>query len=149
MSTPLSRCRRMLAALWFGMSVALFLIVFVQMVFSASDTYPKAAFGWLLPSTMPTLSLMVGVMAGDALGGPGKATLEASVDPGFFRLTFGVSLFYLVLLLLVLLLQPFAARSRPELLTEANYLLGPFQGLVAGLIGALFVKRDAKAGTTA
>lgn len=144
MNLPMNRCRRTLSALWFGASAFLFLLVFFQTHLSNSDKYLKAAFSWLLPSLMPTLSLMVGVMATEAIGNRSGDQPEGGADPSFFKLTFAISLLYLLTLLLVLLLQPFSSSSRPEALADSNIYLGPFQGLVAASIGAFFVKRASK-----
>jgi H+/Cl- antiporter ClcA len=58
----------------------------------------------------------------------------------------GLSMAYLVAVLLVIALQPLAPVPPLELMTQSNIWLGPFQGLVAGTMGAFFVKAASAAG---
>jgi hypothetical protein len=88
---------------------------------------------------MPTLLLVTGVVAADALRRDRKTF---TVEAFFFRLTLGLSIFYLLLVDSVLLLRPFTGFSPMALMKHAGLLLGPLQGLVSGALGAFFVSRE-------
>src|SRR5262249_4969396 len=95
------------------------------------------AWSWLLPTIMPTLSLMIGVLVMDALG-HGIKIME--IDAFLFKLTFGISSAYLAAVFLIVILQPLSRLSPFDLMGQSNLWLGPFQGLVAAALGAFFVK---------
>lgn len=136
MTVPMIRCKRWLAALWFGGAGILFFILFLQTAFGHYGGKASDAWSWLLPSLMPTLSLMIGVLVADAMGKPALAEADAF----FFKLTFAISSSYLGALLLLFLLQPISSVTPFDMMTQSNLWLGPFQGLVAAAMGAFFVK---------
>jgi H+/Cl- antiporter ClcA len=137
MTLPMIACKRRLAALWFGGAGILFFILLFQSIFGRYGERASDAWSWLLPTIMPTLSLVIGVLVMDALG---KGISVIEVDAFLFKLTFGISTAYLVAVLSLFLFQPFTNVSPFELMSQSNLWLGPFQGLVAGAMGAFFVK---------
>ena len=72
----------------------------------------------------------------------GDSGKKKSADRFVFRLSFALSLTYLVVAALTVLMQPFAAVPPLELMKQSNLWLGPFQGLVAASLGAFFVKTE-------
>ncbi|MDB4991652.1 MAG: hypothetical protein JWN04_6830, partial [Myxococcaceae bacterium] len=58
-------CKRRLATLWFSVSGFLFVLVLAQSVSGKWGTQVKDAWSWLFPTILPTLSLIVGVLAAD------------------------------------------------------------------------------------
>ena len=50
----------------------------------------------------------------------------------------GVSVFYLAMVSLTLLVQPFLTTPALELMQRSNLWLGPLQGLAAATLGAFF-----------
>lgn len=130
-------CKRRLAALWFIGAGIIFFLIFGQTALGKYGDKASEAWSWILPTIMPTLSLIVGVMVMDTLA---KNVKQTNVDTFFFKLTFGVSAAYLLAVLLTLLIQPFSTLTAFELMSQSNFWLGPFQGLVAAVLGAFFVK---------
>jgi hypothetical protein len=93
--------------------------------------------GALLPTVLPNLSLIIGVLVHDSVR---RADSSQQIDRFLFRLTAALSCAYLLAVLLVLLLQPLAQVGAIELMTQANVWLGPLQGLVAAAMAAFFVQ---------
>lgn len=149
----LGRARWLLAGIWFPSCAFFVLLLIAQTIGGAYGSEAAAVFGWGLPNFLPTLSLMVSVFAADALSpAGGEAGAEATVRPGFFRLTAALSVFYIVLLFGTLLAQPFfrgglGTEARLTLMQEASLWLAPVQGLVVSALGVLFfgAKKEEKA----
>ncbi len=136
MKLSMYQCKRRLAALWFIGAGAVFFVVFLQTAFGHYGEKVTEVWSWVLPTVMPTLSLVLGVLVVDALG---KGISITRIDDFLFRLTFGLSLAYLLAVLLIFLLQPFTRVPPLQLMQQSNLWLGPFQGLVAAGLGAFFV----------
>jgi hypothetical protein len=136
---PMRRCKRRLATVWFALAGLIFLVLVLQSVMGHYGQQATDAWGWFLPNVMPTLSLIVGVLVLDQLGGGVKTR---TADAFLYRLAFWLSCAYLLLILLSILIQPFAPLAPLELMQQSNLWLGPLQGLVAGALGAFFVKAD-------
>jgi len=125
-----------LASIWLGGAGLIFLIMVGQSIGDIYGSRAEDAWAWYLPTVMPTLSLIVGVLVADF-----TARREASIEsnPPMFRLGVGLSLFYLVLVLMTLLVQPFLPNLAPlDLMTRSNLWLAPLQGLTAAVLGAFF-----------
>lgn len=139
MQLPMRRCKRRLAVAWFTGSALLFLVLTLQTIFGRNGSDASEAWGWLMPGILPTLSLITGVLVMDALG---KSLKADAVDGFMFWLTFSLSVFYLVMVALPILLQPFTQVEPLALLKQSNLFLGPLQGLVSAALAAFFVKRE-------
>jgi hypothetical protein len=137
MAVTVTYCKRRLAAAWFVGAGVVFFVVLIQSMLGRYGEDVNEAWGWLLPTVMPTLSLIIGVLVFDAMR---TEDPTRTIDKFLFRLTLGLSISYLSAVLLVIALQPFAKVPALQLMTEANIWLGPFQGLVAAALGAFFVK---------
>jgi hypothetical protein len=124
----LAPARRQLAALWFIGAAPPFLCLAVRTLAFPERFDVQAAWGWLLPTLLPTLSLLVGVLA---LGPPQQ---RREVDPFLLGLARWLSAIYLVLVMASLLF----AWARGSDLRTANLFLGPLQGLVAGVLTFFF-----------
>lgn len=129
--------KKRLAAVWFPGAGLIFLVVLAASILPDGATASKL-WTWFLPTVMPTLSLIVGVLVLDARG---RIAAVQEVDAFLFRLAFGLSAFYLIIVALTLLLTPFSA----ELLDRSQLWLAPVQGLTSAALGAFFVQRDASA----
>jgi hypothetical protein len=136
---PMVRCKRRLATVWFVLGGVIFLLLVIQTVMGYYGQRATDAWGWFLPNVMPTLSLIVGVLVLDQMGGGVKTR---TADAFLYRLALGLSCAYLLLILLSILIQPFAPLPPLELMQQSNLWLGPLQGLVAGALGAFFIKAD-------
>lgn len=133
------RCRRRLAALWFTAAGIIIGIILLQTFFGVYGDDLETVWGWILPTILPTLSLIIGVLVSDALE---KGKKNDMLDPFLFRLSFGISSAYLMVVLLTILIQPVAALPPPELMRQSHLWLAPFQGLVSACLGAFFIRRE-------
>jgi hypothetical protein len=142
--------RRRLAQLWFPAGGLLLLILIGQSLGGAYGTELETVWGWALPNFLPTLALMVSVFAANALL-PYDAEV-VMVRNDFFALAWWLSVFYLFVLLLSVLVQPFmqflgfagavGVEERIQVLQISNFWLGPIQGVVALALGILFFLKD-------
>jgi hypothetical protein len=133
--------RTKLAVVWLVGCCAILLIVVLQSLLGRFADKTQEAWGWLLPTIMPTLGMIITVLGYTALE---PQVSKFVVRKSFFRLAYFLSAMYLILVLLTILVQPFAARDPVELMRTSNLWLGPFQGLVASALGVLFVSKQQK-----
>lgn len=133
----LGDCQRRLAILWLVTSLPAFILIISR---SASPEDPLAdsmaeVWGWLLGSIMPTLTLILGVMAAGAVYSEDEAPKARYASRFVFHIAVALSLFYL------LIIDALAAISvyNPALLKTANLYVSPLQGLVGAALGAFFV----------
>jgi hypothetical protein len=130
-------CKRYLASLWFLGAGLLFFIILAQSILGRYGDRSSEAWSWFLPTIMPTLSVIIGVLVMDAIG---KGVNIDEINGFLFKLTFGISCCYLFAVLLVILLQPFSSLSPFAVMSQSSLWLGPFQGLVAAAMSAFFVQ---------
>jgi hypothetical protein len=136
----LKTCKKRLAILWFTVGLILFVVLSIQTALGTKFADKEGeAWGWFLPTMWPTLSLIIGVLLLDATFPTGT---DKQIERFFFWLTFGLSAFYLTLVALTILMQPFTGLTLLELMKRSNLWLGPIQGLVAAALGAFFVKGE-------
>ena len=136
---PLETARNTLATAWFAGSGGILLVLIVQSILGKYEDDLQKVWAWFVPTVVPSLSLMLGVIAADALGG---TTDPRNVKVAFFRLARTLSYFYLSILGLTILLEPYSPTPGVELFTLSNYWLGPVQGLVVAAVGALFTTQE-------
>ena len=139
MRVPMRTCQRRLATLWLVACGIAFLLLVLQTIFGKYDGQADAAWGWLLPSVMPTLSLIIGVLVVDSQG---VASAQRTADRFMFRVAFGLSAAYLLVVLTIILAHPLTQLPALELMRQSNLYLGPLQGLVAAALGAFFIKTE-------
>ena len=139
MQVSMTKSKKKLATLWFIGAGILFLIVLFQTMLRRFGEQSGEAWGWLFPTILPTLSLILSVLVVDALG---KGIERKTVDRFIFRLSFSLSAVYLVVVGLTILVRPFTSFSPIELMKLSHLWLGPFQGLVSASIGVFFVKKE-------
>jgi hypothetical protein len=125
-----------LAILWFSGGGLIFFYVIITVTINRFKDFSQEALSFMLPTVLPTLSLVVGVFIMDHLG---RGVRTRKVSRFFFRFTFGLSLAYLFAVALIFLMLPLSDLTPQKQLSLANLWLGPFQGLVAGAVGAFFV----------
>jgi len=141
MSKPLSvqTCKKRLSALWFLVGAFLFIIVVIQSMLDRYGDRVEDAWKWFLPTIMPTLSLIVGVLVIDIKS---SEKVTKMVDGFLFWLAFCLSAIYLVIVALTFFIQPFTTTPLLELMHRSNLWLGPLQGLTSASLGAFFVKAE-------
>lgn len=140
MRTPIANTKKQLTIIWFSGSGILFTLLLLQTIFGKYGTEVKDAWGLMLPTFIPTLSLIIGVLVSDATGSQDSEE-TATVDRFFFRLSCFLSIAYLLTVILTILLSPFSTLSLLELMKLSNLWLAPFQGLVTASLGAFFVSK--------
>lgn len=133
----MAKCKKKLTVLWLCGAGLIFLVFIFQTIFGRYGEKVDEAWQWLLPTLMPTLFLIVGTWVVEALS---KETKRKMIDKFVFRLSFILSIVYILLVAITIFLQPFAQLSALELMKKSNLWLGPFQGLVSASIGVFFVK---------
>lgn len=144
-TVPLAIARWRLALIWFPCCGLLFLLLVAQSLAGAFGDLAQKAWGWALPNFLPTLALMVGVFAADALRPAGEG--GSHVRRGFLILALGLSLFYLAVLLMSLVAPAFAAEAptpqrRLAVMELSNVWLGPLQSLVVAALSVLFFMKE-------
>jgi hypothetical protein len=135
---PIDRVRSRLALLWLSGAGLIILTLVVQSLRLVYGPAVQEVWGWILPTLMPTLGMIVTVLGYTALD---PAISGTAVRKSFFTLAFWLSASYLFLILLTIFIQPLSPGSPVDLMRMSNLWLGPFQGLVASALGVLFVSK--------
>jgi MFS family permease len=138
LSISLDNVRVTLASVWLIGTGMIVLIVVVQSLLGHFGDKVQEAWGWLLPTIIPSLGMILTVLGYTALD-PDMSTNVVRVS--FYRIALGLSIAYLFLISLTILIEPFTSRRPTELMSLSNLWLGPFQGLVASALGVLFVSK--------
>ncbi len=135
-----AEAQKWIATTWFSFAGLLILILVALSVTGRFGDKTEAAWSWLVPTFVPTLGLIIGVLVTQQLG---KAKRPRYADRFLFRLVWLASIFYLVLLAASLLLFPLAQNVSPlEFLEQSSLWLVPIQGVVSAGLGAFFVAAD-------
>ncbi|MCI5158473.1 MAG: hypothetical protein D3906_08535 [Candidatus Electrothrix sp. AUS1_2] len=140
MRIPITNTKKKLTIILFSGSGFLFALLLLQTIFGKYGTETKDAWGLMLPTFMPSLSLIIGTLVVDATASKDGEEI-ATVDRFFFRLSCFLSIAYLLTVILTILLSPFSKLSLLELMKLSNLWLAPFQGLVTAALGAFFVSK--------
>jgi hypothetical protein len=135
---PIEQARSRLAQLWLGFATLIYVILVVQSLRFVYGAAVQEVWGWILPTTMPTLGMIVTVLGYTALD---PASSKTIVRRSFLAISFWLSFVYLLLILITILIQPMTPGNPVELMRMSNLWLGPFQGLVASALGVLFVSK--------
>jgi len=141
---PLDEVRMKLARVWLLGSGLIFFIIVIQSLRDAYGDLTQEAWGWFLPTLLPSLGLIVTVLTYTALD---PLMTGSVVHKDFVQLAVWLSAAYLFTVLLTILMQPFAGTKATDaiaLMRTSNLWLGPFQGLVASALGVLFVSKEKK-----
>lgn len=135
----LTRSKWLFASVWLGGAGLVFMILVVQSLVGRYGSQSEDAWAWFLPTVMPTLSLIIGVLVSDFRSAkPDRQPLPVSAR-GLLWLGVGLSVFYLLLVAVTILAQPFLQDVSPiELMHRSNLWLGPLQGVTAGVLAAFF-----------
>jgi cytochrome bd-type quinol oxidase subunit 2 len=135
---PLEDARVRLTTIWLIGAGLIFGILTVQSIEGRYGAQLQQAWAWFIPTVLPTLSLMCGVIGASALG----TKDPRQVRPDYFKIARWLSICYLVVLALTILLEPFSPMDPIQLFTASNYWLTPLQGLVVGATGILFTANE-------
>jgi hypothetical protein len=135
MSLTVLTAKKRLALIWFIGAAILFLFVFG---FSLNSTSAGVVWAWFLPTVIPNLSLIVGVWVADTRTGERS---DQPTDPFMYRLTAGLSFFYLLLIASLFFFHPFSPLGLTALLQASQFWLTAVQGLASLAMGAFYVQR--------
>lgn len=144
----MSASRKALGTIWLvGFFIPFLLLIVMTNNGSLHDT--TAAWGWFLPTMLPTVSLIVAVFVSDALTPSARArrvnrvSRVGRVSRFFFLVACLFSVIYTGLVILVALEMPrtTSPTKLTDLLKNSNIYLGPVQGLVTAVLGVFFVNR--------
>jgi hypothetical protein len=134
---PFALCQQKLATIWFVGSGFIVLLVVAESLGHIYGTSVKEAWSWLVPNIIPTLTLMIGVLA----TGTKNQAMQATAAKIAYRLSAGISVFYLLLVVVAIVLWP-ATKMKPlDLMNLSTLWLNPVQGLVGISIGGFFGSR--------
>lgn len=126
--------KKSLAKIWFVGAGFLFMLFFFQQIGGKYGKNADDAWSWLLPNIMPTLSLIIGILIKDA----SRKESDTTVDRFLFRLSYGLSICYIAMIILMIMLSP----TNPlEMMRQSKLFLGPLQGLVSATLGAFFITK--------
>jgi hypothetical protein len=142
-SVPLAHVRSRLAVVWLTSAALIFGLLILQSLLGKYGNRAQQVWSWVLPTMMPTLTLMLSALGADALNAEPAGSY---VKKSFFQIAFWLSLAYLFLILLTILIEPFVATESLDLFNLSNLWLGPFQGLVASTIGLVFLSKRSSTG---
>jgi hypothetical protein len=133
----LDRARRFIAIVWFAGGGLCFALMIVQSIIGRFAGVAQEMWAWFTPTIVPTVSLIIGVLASTAL----EDDTGRTVKKFFYHASVGLSLAYLIILLLTMLLEPLAGEHNMAYFRFSNFWLAPMQGLVVAALGALFNSR--------
>jgi hypothetical protein len=133
----LTAAQSRLATLWLIGAAVIFVLMLAQTVGGKYGGQAQRAWGWFMPTVVPTLSVIVTALA----YGAAKAVEEQTVEARAYRMTFALSAFYLAVVLGTLLLQPLSDLRPLDFMSTSNLWLGPIQGLVGIALGAFFTSK--------
>ena len=102
----LEDARWRLAKVWLISAFILFGAIVVQSIFGKYADHVQDAWSWFIPSIVPTLSLMIGVLGEGAMK---TQSDDRVVRTNFFKLAHWLSTAYLITLAVTIFLAPFAA----------------------------------------
>ena len=140
-SIALEVVRNRLAGFWIIGSLVIFSLVIYQSLASVYADRVQDVWEWLLPTLIPTLTMIVTVAASTAFM---SSAPSAVVRKSFYRIALGLSVFYLVLILFTILSLPAFNRivsAQIDSLHTSNLWIGPIQGIVASALGVLFASK--------
>jgi hypothetical protein len=141
--------RKKLVVLWLLFTLAIFVVFLAQTITGRYTTHAGDVWQWLFSFITPALTLMLGVLAAQMMSN----TPDTEVDRFYFRLAFGISVFFLGLFLLAPVLVPalhIRANSGRAFSEQQNILqafktydtfLIPVQGLTMLSLGLFFTKK--------
>jgi hypothetical protein len=127
--------QRKLVLIWLIGSCPSIILLLIRSFGPNAEDIDKV-WSWLLPSIMPTLSLVVGTYAATAVT---QLREDRTVDLLFFRVAAALSLVYLLIVTLTVCIYPLSSSPATTVLARIGLILGPVQGLVSACLGVFFI----------
>lgn len=145
---PMDQARMRLALLWLIGAGIIVTLVFAQTLLGGLGWQTQAVWEWLLPTILPTVGTIISTLAATALL---ASSGDEIVHHSFLVLAEALSVFYLILLLLLIVLKGVISVDTPQWvqrLHQANLLLGPLQGFIATALGVIFLSKKQREGAS-
>jgi hypothetical protein len=139
-----SSCQSRLVIIWLVGGAVIFTLVLVQTLGGKYSGQVEKVWSWFIPTILPTMLIIVSAVA---YGARQKTRKRATADRLAFYLTFGLSCFYLAMVVVTVLVQPLTSMTPLELMAVSHLWLGPIQGLVGIALGVFFASRENGAAT--
>ncbi|RYG52873.1 MAG: hypothetical protein EOO01_05805 [Chitinophagaceae bacterium] len=139
--------RSKLLYIWMTGAGILFLVLMIQTLNGTfektteegMESFSQQVWGWFIPMIFPTITLMLGTLT---LNFTKQEDARLKVNPRTFFICLGISVFYILLLLIHVLGWPaFRATDPLKVFNTANFYLAPIQSIVVLLIGIIFLKK--------
>lgn len=131
------KSKKKLTVVWLVFSGLLMVLLFIQSLGNKHGADIAEIWKWLLAATLPTLSLMIGAFAASI----NSKQEDKQIAPFVYKLAMGLSVFYLSIIAVLFLAQPQTNKTLLELSQQSAVYMTAFQGLVAAMIGAFFMKK--------
>jgi hypothetical protein len=138
MPITFSKGQQSVAILWFCGGGLAMLILIAQSIAGTWGTWVSDAWSWLLPTILPTLTLIISTVVVEATQ---QRTSHTEVNSFAYYLCLGLSAFYLLCVVTILITVNFVQIKPLELMKMSSLWLAPLQGLLSGIIGVFFVKQ--------
>ena len=138
MKISLGTAKRRLAFVWFAGFGLPFIILVARTLLANTNSQTEEIWNWFLPSVLPTLSLIIGVLVADLK--VDHQFLKKPADSTLYILALALSSLYLIAVLSTLIMSPALSGSTTDHLQRSHIYLGPTQGLCAGCLAAFFRK---------
>jgi hypothetical protein len=138
------RMRIRLAIIWFSGAGLILAVMIAGSLNGLFGDNTQAVWEWLMPTVMPTLGTIVSTLAATALL---QTSSESEVRRSFSLIAEGLSLFYLLLIFAVIVFKQSISIDTLKWLDKlrmSNLWLGPLQGLVATVLGVVFLSKKQK-----
>lgn len=129
--------------MWFIGSGLIVMLIIGQSVMGKYQNKVQEVWGWVLPTILPSLSLILSVLGASALA---NELETVRVKRSFFRIAYSLSVVYLFLVVMTIVIEPLTTFESLELLRLSNLWLAPLQGLVTLALGVLFFTKAKEQG---
>jgi hypothetical protein len=138
-----SKAQRRLSRLWFSFTLV-FIVFLAATAIPTNPTYEIGPlFEWFSPLFFPTFMLILSLFIYDVNQSAFKGI---SINVFTFQMAFGISLVYLLVVLMLVLgvsvNTELTTVSKLDKLRSFSIFLGPCQGAVTAVLGIFFVKND-------
>jgi len=141
MKISMLKSQMALMLVWVIGGASLLLVAWVQILFGHYGDKGQDVIAWLLPSIIPTVSLVTGVWVNNARK---KTPSTKKVERKTYRVVLAVSLFYLIFMGLIFAIQPMVARPPLDVIKDSGLILSPLQGVVSVFLGIFFTQEPKK-----
>jgi hypothetical protein len=131
--------QKRIAILWFTMGGFLILMLITMILFGKFEDKSGEAWGWFLPTILPTFSLITCVFIHDFNN---SAVKSMQIKRFYFYLSFFLSLSYIIVLYLIICSPLYSSNTILENMKTSNIFLGAIQTVVTASLGLFFVSKN-------